>query len=188
MKEFLILVLLIFAACVFFACKQKKKEMAKKELDVEQCVLSDKEYMIENFGIDYKWYETSINLKDYLDEDGGAVESVVSVFQVAKEEGKSLDTQVVVISHTEEEDKVDVMHTFWVEDFPLEAIKITYQEALEIVNRVNLPKPHSKRCVLRKQVGPKPCNPQYIFGNQMAQIYVDAVTGDVTDKNPAFNE
>ena len=53
---------------------------------------------------------------------------------------------------------------------------------------VNLPKPHSKHVVLRKQIGPKACNPQWIFGNITSQIYVDAVTGEVNSKNPAFDE
>jgi hypothetical protein len=50
----------------------------------------------------------------------------------------------------------------------------------------NAPKPHSRQVVLRKEVGPNSINPQYIFGNFQAQLYVDAVTGDVKTKNPAF--
>ena len=44
MIEFLILVLLAFVACVFVACKHKKKEQAKKELNVEQCISADREF------------------------------------------------------------------------------------------------------------------------------------------------
>jgi hypothetical protein len=40
--------------------------------------------------------------------------------------------------------------------------------------------------VLRKEVAPLDCNPQYIFGNKRAQLYVDAVTGEVKDYNPAY--
>ena len=67
-----------------------------------------------------------------------------------------------------------------------EPIKITFAEALEKLNQVNFPKPHSRYCVLRKEVGPKDANVQYIFGNSKAQLYVDAVTGEVTDLNPVF--
>jgi hypothetical protein len=74
------------------------------------------------------------------------------------------------------------------EDSPLdkEPVKVTFAEALEKLNQVNFPKPHSRYCVLRKEVGPKDANVQYIFGNSHAQLYVDAVTGEVTDHNPVF--
>ena len=63
---------------------------------------------------------------------------------------------------------------------------VTFNEVLEKINEVNMPKPHSKQCVLRKQVGPVAANPQYIFGNVKSQIYVDAINGKVSDENPAF--
>lgn len=69
-----------------------------------------------------------------------------------------------------------------------EVINISYKEAYEKMMEANYPKPHSKHCVLRKEVGPYDCNPQYIFGNIEAQIYVDAVTGAVSDQSPAFNK
>ena len=52
----------------------------------------------------------------------------------------------------------------------------------------NIVKPHSKVCVLRKAVGPKEANVQYIFGNEDGAVFVDAVTGDVTDVDPFFTE
>ena len=52
----------------------------------------------------------------------------------------------------------------------------------------NIPKPHSKNVVLRKEIGSLDANPQYIFGNSQAQVYVDAVTGEVRGYNPAFPE
>ena len=58
--------------------------------------------------------------------------------------------------------------------------------ALERINQVNAPKPHSRYCVLRKEIAPNDINPQYIFGNSRAQLYVDAVTGTVCTENPAF--
>ena len=74
------------------------------------------------------------------------------------------------------------------EDFPLndEAIVLTFTEALDRVLAANYPKPHSKYVVLRKEIGPKAANPQYIFGNLKSQLYVDATTGAVSDSNPVF--
>ena len=182
---YVIIILTVLAVAglvvVLYDCK---KSVEQRVLNVEACTLNDKEYMIQNYGRDFKWFETNIDLKDYLDEDGGEVESITNIFQTLIDG----DPLVVIFTHTEAEDKVEKIHSFWVEDFQMEGVDVTYQQALEAVNRVNLPKPHSKHCVLRKQVGPKPCNPQYIFGNQTAQLYVDAITGKVTDKNPAFNE
>lgn len=68
----------------------------------------------------------------------------------------------------------------------VEDIEITFNEAFQRVMESNYPKPHSKNCVLRKEVGSTDYHPQYIFGNPHAQLYVDAVTGEVTDKNPIY--
>ena len=68
-----------------------------------------------------------------------------------------------------------------------EVIKVTFAEAFQKVQEVNLPKPHTRQVVLRKQVGPVEANPQWIFGNLHSQIYVDAVTGAVSKDNPAFD-
>ena len=91
-------------------------------------------------------------------------------------------------NHDSEGNKIDVKDGFWIEDCVLnnEVIKVSYQEAFEKMMATNMPKPHSRHCVLRKEVGPKDANPQYIFGNTRAQIYVDATTGKVSDKNPVF--
>ena len=178
----MVLLIFILVVCIFFFA-YKKKVVVKKELNAEECISADKIYMAQNYSADFKWYETGITLKDYLDKDGGEIESIENVFQVSI----NGDPLVIIFVHNESNDKIEEVHSFWIEDFPIDNIEITYQQVLEIINKVNLPKPHSKQCVLRKQVGPKQCNAQYIFGNQQAQLYVDAVTGSVTDKNPAFN-
>lgn len=182
----LVIILLVVMAVIgiVIVCYDHKKNIGQKVLNVEQCVLNDKGYMLQNYGKDFKWYETSIAMKNFLDEDGNEIESIQNVFQVLINN----DPLVVIFIHTEVEDKIQKIHSFWVEDFPLAGVDITYEQAFDIINKVNYPKPHSRYCVLRKQVGPKEINPQYIFGNQTAQIYVDAITGKVTDKNPAFDE
>lgn len=161
------------------------------ELVVENVVSTDREYMFMNYGGDYRWFETCVVLQNFLDEEcDGTVAGISNVFQVVEEKDKGADTFVVLAAHTPDTTAYEVKHGFWVEDFPLneEEIKVTFAQAFEKLNQVNLPKPHSKQCVLRKEVGPKECNPQYIFGNVHAQIYVDAVTGDVSDTNPAFGD
>ena len=160
-------------------------------LDVDHVIATDRQAMFAKHGSgDYRWYETQITFKDYLDEEGSdEVEEIVNVFQVIDQHGKSADVTVWFFTHTPDTTIVTSNAGFWLEDLPLndEAIKIGFAKAYERVMAVNYPKPHSRHCVLRKEVGPKDANPQYIFGNIKAQLYVDAVTGDVTDKSPSFN-
>lgn len=143
-------------------------------------------------GAEYRWFETTIELSDFIDSENqdGTIKEITSVFQKIIQEGTGFDTWVQYIITNAAKGTVtpDPIHSFWMEDSPLDEapIKITFAEALEKLNQVNFPKPHSRYCVLRKEVGPKDCNPQYIFGNSKAQLYVDAVTGKVTDQNPVF--
>ena len=157
---------------------------------VENLISLDRQSMYTNYAEDYRWFETGIQLRDWLDEENdGTIDMVVNVFQaVESRESGSFDTFVVKFQHVGEDVYEEQVHGFWVEDFPLndEEIKVTFAEAYEKVMEVNLPKPHTRQVVLRKQISPVSCNPQWIFGNLKTQIYVDAVTGEVSDVNPAF--
>mgnify|MGYP006988825210 FL=1 len=161
------------------------------ELVVENLVSTDRQTMYLKYGDNYRWFETTVVLNDFLDSDTElAIAGVVNIFQgiTEYEGGKSFDTEVVTFTHTPGENTVEAVHDFWLEDSPLndEAIVLTFTQALERVLATNSPKPHSRYAVLRKQVGPKDANPQYVFGNVKAQLYVDSVTGAVSDSNPVF--
>jgi len=168
-------------------------EPATEQVDsfyVEHTVALDRQSMFaKGVDNDYRWFETNIRLVNFLDEEYAGIDEVVNVFQtVENRDTQSFDTVVYKFQHTADGVVEGSTHGFWIEDFPLndEQITVTFVQALERVNEVNLPKPHSRYVVLRKQVGPVDCNPQWIFGNSRAQIYVDAVTGAVTKDNPAF--
>lgn len=193
MKKVILFLVAALCAGVLCSCnsckKQEKKEAVKEGLVWERTASLDKEYMFNNYGGDYRWFESCILLKDYLDEENdGTITGISNVFQVVNEAGKSADVFVVLATHTPDTVAYEVKQGFWVEDMDMskEIIKLSFEEAYNKMMAANMPKPHSKNCVLRKQVGPKDANPQYIFGNIQSQIYVDAITGDVTDKNPAF--
>jgi len=160
------------------------------ELVVENTVSMDRQDVYLNHGENYRWYETGVQLKNFLDEENdGTIDMIVNVFQVIEEiDSTSFDTFVYKYQHTLEGTTSDSIHGFWIEDYPLndEVIKVSFKEAFEKIQEVNYPKPHTRQVVLRKQVGPVDANPQWIFGNLHSQLYVDAVTGAVTDKNPAF--
>ena len=162
------------------------------ELNVENLIAMDRQAMYNKVGEDYRWYETCMKLNNFLDEENdGSLAEVVNVFQAVIDRGQGYDTKVYKFQHfadgTWAEDSVI---GFWIEDMPMNAemIKVTYKEAYEKLMAVNMPKPHSRYVTLRKQVGPVDANPQYIFGNLHETVFVDAVTGEVFDYNPAFGK
>lgn len=187
MKKILFL-MLIGMIVGLTSCKKEKKPVVK-ELTVENVISTDREYMALHYGGSYQFYESCIILKGYLDEENdGAIAGISNVFQYEDFDGEPF---VVTLAHTScGNDSIDAKPGFWIEDFQLneDAINITYKEAYAKAMEANYPKPHSKNCILRKPMGPKDCNAQWVFGNIEAQIWVDAVTGDVRDSNPAFEK
>lgn len=208
MKKFLIfcmsVLLFVGMAACFSSCKHNKQEpppdigyvslgTTQGSLDVDNVISTDREYMFIHYGEDYRWYETCMVLTNYLDAEtqDGSLTEVTNVFQsYDKVPSGGADTYVILAYHPAYGNAyLEVEHGFWIEDFTLngEDIKVSFTEAFEKVMASNYVKPHSRHCVLRKQVGPILANPQYIFGNTHSQLYVDAVTGAVSDQNPAFN-
>ena len=195
MKKFFVILASILIAFATSSCKctsDVEEPINGVSASVENLVSLDRQDMFQYYGEDYRWFETGVVLKDWLDEENdGSIEMVVNVFQMVEvRDSSSFDTFVVKYQHVGEDVYQECVRGFWVEDFPLndENVKVTFKEAYEKIMAVNLPKPHTKQVVLRKQVGPNPCNPQWVFGNIKSQIYVDAVTGEVSDVNPAFPE
>lgn len=208
MKKTILLSLLMLVSVALTGCYSCHSDKAKQEvvkvddakdasgvlapLVVEHLTITDKEAIFLQYGGDYRWYETCILLADWLDSEDqeGLVAGVSNVFQVTYDKGgDSYDTYAIVYAHTPIASTIDTKHGFWVGDYPLNDAKITltFQQAYEQVVKSNYVKPHSRQCVLRREVGPVPdVNPQYIFGNTHAQLYVDAVTGEVSSENPAF--
>lgn len=195
------LVLFAFLCALFIgvtSCNSCKKDDAKvasnvdTTLVVENVISTDREAMTLNYANDYRWYETCIVAQDYFDSENASevvVTGVSNIFQyLVNATENSADVQVVMYTHVKDSTVTEVKSGFWVGDEPMndKQIKLTYVEAYNKMMATNMPKPHSRQCVLRKELGPNDCNPQYIFGNVRAQVYVDAVTGEVSDKNPVY--
>lgn len=190
---FLVSLMLMIGVSSCNSCSNNQETYADSEvaeLVVENTISMDRQDVYLNHGEEYRWYETGVVLTNWLDEENdGSIEMVVNVFQVIEQlDSTSFDTFVFKYQHTLEGTTSDSVHGFWIEDYPLneEVIKVSFAEAFEKIQEVNLPKPHTRQVVLRKQVGPVDANPQWIFGNLHSQIYVDAVTGAVSAENPAF--
>ena len=203
MKKFLILSLLAFLLVGTSSCKHSKPDTppdfgfvalanAPGPINVDNIISTDREYMFLHYGGDYRWYETDILLTNYLDADAqdGSVASVTDIFQNIEEVSPGCaDSYVIYACHPADGNAyLKAEQGFWIEDFPLnnEAIKVSFSDAYNKVMASNYVKPHSRHCVLRSPIGPLLANPQYIFGNVKAQLYVDAVTGEVLNHNPAF--
>lgn len=180
----LTMISMITTGCSSCQSENKKQEKAKG-LVVENTIATDKEYMNLHYGKDYVWYETIITMKDWLDENPtSSFVSVCNVFQAICDG----QPKVVFFTYKDGVSTVDVKDDFWMEDLDMskDPLLITYKEAFNRVIQTNFPKPHTKNCILRKPIGPKDCNPQWCFGNIDSQLWVDAVTGEVTDSDPSF--
>lgn len=77
----------------------------------------------------------------------------------------------------------------WIEDADMseQPIKLSAEEALMRLKEWNgiLPK-DCNFLILRLPVGPKDCNPQWTFGDVDDVLFIDAVTGEIRDYDPAF--
>ena len=161
-------------------------------LVLENTVSTDREDMFLNHGPIYVYFESTVVLKNFLDEEecDGSIESITNVFQTIREESETvIDTDVVIFTHTEVSDSTQVIpHEMWLEDCKLddEEINLTFAEAYERFMEADCPKPHSQYAVLRKPIGPEETNALYIFGNEAEHWFVDAKTGDVFSEDPGF--
>ena len=163
------------------------------KIDVEHAIAMDRQAMYLKFGDQYRWYETDMRLPEFLDGENVTSEPtiLVNIFQSIVEFDNGADTYVWKFQHFPDGTVLtDSIHGFWIENFPLneDVIKFSYKEAFDRMMESNFPKPHSRNVVLRNPVGPVGINAQWIFGNISEQLWVDAVTGDVKNSNPAFPE
>lgn len=188
------MLLAIVASVTFASCDGKKKKaepvetFSKTALTVENLVSADREYIFLNETREYRYYETTVTLKDYLDADtqDGTIESVKNTFYFV-DESEGIGKAIHAV-HTLDGVEYIPEYGLWVgdEDMSEIAMPVTFNEAYQRLMEANCMKPHSRYCVLRKEIGPVEANPQYIFGNTHYQVYVDAVTGEVSLDNPAY--
>ena len=160
-------------------------------IDVDHAIATDRQAMYMNYKDDYRWYETEILLPYFMDSDSvmSDPEMVVNILQSVVERGNGADVWVHKFQHFKDGTVVhDSIQGFWIENYALndEVIKLNYTEAWNRMMAANYPKPHSKYVTLRNPIGPIAINTQWIFGNIHEQLWVDAVTGDVKNSNPAF--
>lgn len=187
-----------FMSCT--GCNSSKEDIKLQDsvvattvLDVEHSIALDRQTMYVNYKDNYRWYETEILLPEFMDSDSvtSNPEMIVNVLQSIVEKGNGADVWVHKFQHFKNGEIVhDSIQGFWIENYALndEVIKLKYTEAWDRMMQTNFPKPHSRYVTLRNPIGPVAVNTQWIFGNIQEQIWVDAVTGDTKNSNPAFPE
>ncbi len=79
----------------------------------------------------------------------------------------------------------------WIEDADMsdQPIKLSAEEALMRLKEWNGVLPEGCNFLtLRYPVGPKDCNVQWVFGDVYDVLFIDAVTGEIRDYDPAFKK
>ena len=192
--------IVLFTAC---SCNSTQKDVTLANstevkdstvaLNVEHTIAMDRQTMYLKFKDNYRWYETEILLPYFLDSDSATSNPImiVNILQSVVEEGNGFDTWVWKFQHFPDGTVLkDSIQGFWIENYSLneEVLTVKYTEAYDKMMAVNYKKPHSKHVTLRNPIGPVAVNTQWIFGNIKEQIWVDAVTGECKNSNPAFPE
>lgn len=138
-------------------------------------------------GGNYVWYETKFSFADSLKDESlndDALVEVTSVFQTFHPE-----LCYMITTNVSKGTLIPAPTPgLWIEDCDLSGaeIKLNIKDVIEQLKTWNGVLPPAKSIILRKPVGPQDCNAQYVVGNPYEVIFVDAVSGDITDWNPAF--
>lgn len=190
MKHFILLLI----ALALVGCGKKERIFSSNQelVEVENIIKTDNEQMKKGFDADeFKYYESYAIFDKFFDSDSSNwISEMCVVFKVLDNEKKveSKDTRVIIFAHRPGSTFIDRKAGIFVENYNLclDSIKVTFIQAYEKMLCSKLKKPRSKFCSLRRQYGEVKANPQYVFGNADEQIYVDAITGEVSNENPVF--
>lgn len=195
MKKIMICLVALFAMVfAFTGCTKCSNEKPSEPTDttvVSKTIINDKAHM-DSIDKTYKYFETYYLFAGTVDTlQKPEIDSVSSIFQTFDE--STMKATVYFSEHKlAPKDSTSwkvVENAWWGEDLNLRDYKyqLTVEEAFNVMQKADVIKPKARACVLRAQLGPKHCNPQYIFGNEtLGMIFVDAITAKVTTINPAF--
>lgn len=194
MKKFSLLTIALFATITMFlaSCSSCSHKEDKKEETIATKLLNKDRAHMKEIDKAYVYYESCYMFEGKFDTlTTPTIVNIENVFQTVDKENNQ---PTVHIAHHDITKSSDIWEEnvggFWLGDNDMNEyeIKITIEEAFAKAKKSSFKQPHSSFCTLRAEVGIKVCNPQYIFGNSTyGLLYVDAVTGEVSDVNPVFN-
>lgn len=141
-------------------------------------------------GTDYEWRNSKVLFNDSIkleNIDALKVVDVTDVFYYWNSEGPNV--QIIATDAQKGTIILPAIHDVWIEDANLsnKEIKLTAENVLQRLKEWNGLIPAAKSMSLRYPVGPMECNAQWVIGNQYDVIFIDAVTGSITNWCPAFN-
>lgn len=138
-------------------------------------------------GEKYAWYETRVLFNDSLKLEGIdslKVVDVTDIFQLFD------PPRCQYISTNIEKGTIipEPIADIWIEDCDMSEaeIKLWPEDVIERLKAWDGIIPPAVGMTLRIPLGPRRCNAQWVIGNIMQVIFVDAVTGDITNWCPAF--
>ena len=206
-KITLFIMSLVFCLSMAFtscnSCNRNNQEIETEELtypvtglDVNYINVSDLDWMGMNHSDkNWEWVECCVDMANFIDESDGecevvAVANIFKYIEVVDTVTGAFRPMVILWAHVADTSVIEYREGLWVGDNPMNdynPMEVDFAHAWNYMMMANCVKPHSKHCVLRKEVGPiGGLDPIYIFGNEDAQVYVMSNTGDVTTTNPAF--
>jgi len=143
-------------------------------------------------GKEYQWRNSRVLLNDTLTAENIDDLHVVAVNDVFFYWDSQKGPMVQYInSHVKYGVQIPYpINDVWIEDADMseQPIKLSAEQALMRLKEWNgiLPKGFNF-LTLRYPVGPCECNAQWVIGNEFDVIFIDAVTGDISNWCPAFN-
>lgn len=203
----LVAVLLSAMAGAMSSCKGCKGETVQKETPqvyhdydgvvqdftagVSQIQALHRQTMFSVLGVkDYQWRNSRVVFNEAVtleNIDEVHVVAVNDVFFYWNEQGPWVQ---YINSHVVNGVQIPwPINDVWIEDADLsnQPIKLSAEQALARLKEWNgiLPK-DCNFLTLRLPVGPKDCNVQWVIGDVYDVLFIDAVTGEVRDWDPAF--
>lgn len=138
-------------------------------------------------GEQYAWYETRVLFNDSLkveNADSLKVVDVTDIFQLFD------PARCQYISTNVDKGTIipKPIPDIWIEDCDMSKaeIKLWPEDVIGKLKAWDGIIPPAVGMTLRMPLGPRRCNAQWVIGNIMQVIFVDAVTGDITNWCPAF--
>lgn len=213
MKKFLLFGFLLAIVSIMAtgcnSCKSENKQDAPPE---EQVVINGADYdgVVADFtagvshiqalhrqtmfnlidGEPYQWRNSKVLFNDsinYENIDELKVVEVTDVFFYWNNEGPHVQ---FIASNVKNGTIIPpTIQDVWIEDADLsdKEIKLTCEDVLQRLKEWNGLIPPAICISLRYPVGPCECNAQWVIGDVYDVIFVDAVTGEISNWNPAFN-
>lgn len=209
MKKFLFGFLLAIVSIMVTGCSSCQSENKKQDASKEQVVNSDYDGVVQDFtagvaqivslhrqtmfnlisGATYEWRNLQVVFNDTIKAENINdlhITDITDVFFYWNNDGPHVQ---YISSNIKKGTLIpQPIIDIWIEDDELNncEIKLWPADVLKRLKEWNGVIPPAKGMVLRRPVGPRNCNAQWVLGDIGDPIFVDAVTGDITEWCPAF--